>query len=135
MNDKVIPMNPDATPGVDIENRGLETPPAKAAAPAPMTADELRHKILEQFTKFQPHLAAYHEYAELIAALAVQYHSTRLVDEFKLPILEEVLLTTLDARETPKSLDAKLSQLAQIPDTKIKRVIFDRVKGVFYLFI
>lgn len=103
--------------------------------PAAITADEIRCKILEQYNVFLPHMTAYHDYAERIAALSLQYHDTRLKEVLQMPIEEGVLLTTLDARETPKSLDTKLAQLSQMPDTKLKRVIFDRVKGTYNLFI
>lgn len=101
----------------------------------PLTGDEIRHQILEQFGKFQPHMRAYHDYAERIAALSIEYHNTRLSETLGIPMEEGVLLTTLDARETPKTLDAKLASMAQLPDTKVKRVIFDRVKAVYYLFV
>jgi hypothetical protein len=37
-------------------------------------------------------------------------------------------------RETPKSLDTKLSQLKTL-SVKVKRIIFDHAKGIYYLFI
>lgn len=111
-------MNPDTTP-----------------ANVPASADEIRSKIVEQFTMFQPSMAAYHEYAARIAALSVEYHNTRIAEVLNVPIEEAVLLVTLDARETPKSLDEKLTQIAKVPGTKVKRVIFDRTKGHYHLFI
>ena len=100
-----------------------------------LTTDELRHKIVEQFEAFKPHLQSYHDYAERISALSLQYHSTRLSEVLKLPVEEMVLMATLEAAETPRSLDTKLAQLEKMPEAKIKRIIFDRVKGIYYLFI
>lgn len=94
------------------------------------SADEIRSKILEQFEGFKPHLTAYHDYAERMAALSIEYHSARL-SEFAPPVEEGVLIASLDARETPKSLDAKLAQLSGV---SIKRAIFDRTKATYYLF-
>ena len=109
--------------------------PTGTMNPAPMTPDEIRSKIVEQYNVFLPHMQAYHEYAERISALSLQYHNTRLSEVLELPMEEGVLVATLDARETPKSLDTKLAQLTALPDTKIRRVIFDRVKGTYYLFL
>ena len=80
-------------------------------------------------------MQAYAEYAERISALSIQYHNARLSDVLNVPIEEYVLLTSLDARETPKSLDTKLAQISQIPGTPIKRIVFDRVKATYHLFI
>ena len=100
-----------------------------------MTADEARSKIIEQFTKFEPHLTAYAEYAQRIAALSLEYHNARLKDTFKVPIEEGTLIVALDARETPKSLDTKLAQISQTPAATVRRIVFDRVKSTYYLFI
>lgn len=127
------PNDPNMTPPQPFTV--AEPPPGEGPVPAPMNADEIRHRILEQFNTFAPHLNAYQEYATRIAALSVQYHNSRLTEVFGLPIQEEILLATLDARETPKTLDAKLAQIAQVPDTKIKRIVFDRVKATYYLYI
>ncbi len=132
MSDNLIPMLPQP-PEVFVKLPANDE--AKATAnPPPMTADDIRHKILEQFTHFQPHIAAYHEYAERIASLSVEYHNKRLRQVVG-DVEEGTLLVTLDARETPKSLDAKLDQLKQMRDIKIKHIIFDRVKAIYYLFI
>jgi len=125
-------MNQDNIAQSEQSNRLNEAPPAFAV---PLTADDIRAKIVEQFSLFQPHMTAYHEYAERVAALSVQYHNCRLSEVLGVPIEEEILLATLDARETPKNLDMKLAQFSQIPDTKIKRIVFDRVKATYYLFI
>jgi hypothetical protein len=122
------------------ENRdteGLETlvnSPAPAVVNLPQTADEIRNQILGTFQQFQPHAQAYHDYAERVAALSVKYHDVRFSEVLGLPIEEGVLLTSLNAAETPKSLDTKLAQIAVLPDVKIKRVVFDRVKATYYLF-
>ena len=101
----------------------------------PMSPDEIRSKIIEQFTAFQPHMQAYHEYAGRIGALSVEYHNARLSEVLGVPIEEGVILGVLDARETPKNLDEFLAKLSQQSDAKIKRIIFDRVKATYSLFI
>lgn len=100
----------------------------------PPTSDDLRYKILETFKRFEPHAQAYHDYAERVAALSVEYHNARLSEVLSLPMEEGTLVTTLNAAETPKSLDTKLAQIKALPGTTIKRVIFDRTRAVFYLF-
>jgi hypothetical protein len=84
------------------------------------------------YDEFKPHLASYAEYAERASALSLEYHNKRIGEMFNPPIEEGTLATTLDARETPKSLDVKLEQLAELP---IKRIIFDRVKHQYHLFV
>jgi hypothetical protein len=106
------------------------TPPLN---PAPLTADEIRNKILETFKRFEPHAQAYHDYAEQVSSLSVAYHDQRIRETLCLPE-EGVLVTTLNAAETPKSLDTKLAQIKALPGTTIKRVLFDRTKGCYYLF-
>jgi hypothetical protein len=106
----------------------------KAIEAVSLTADEIRTKIVETFNQFAPHAQAYHDYAERVAALSIQYHNTRLSEVLGLPMEEGVLVTTLNAAETPKSLDTKLAQIKALPGTTIKRVLFDRTKGCYYLF-
>ena len=97
-----------------------------------LTADEIRSKILEQYELFKPNVAAYHDYAERITALAIEYHAVKLKGIS--PVLEElVLFASLDARETPKSLDIKLEQILD-SGVAIRRVIFDRSKHIYHLF-
>jgi hypothetical protein len=113
-------------------------PPIEVEASAtvvPASADDIRHKILGQFKAFQPHMQAYSQYANGIAALSIEYHNARLRDVLGVTIEEGVLAIALDARETPKSLDEKLAQLTQIPGLVIKRIIFDRTKATYHLFV
>jgi hypothetical protein len=95
------------------------------------TADETRTKLLELFDQFRPQLSAYHDYAQRCAALSEEYHKLRIAEALRTPVEELTLAVTLDIRETPKSLDTKLAQLAGVT---IKRIIFDRVKGAYLLF-
>lgn len=99
-----------------------------------MTADEIRSKIIEQFTQFQPHMKAYADYAERIAALSLEYHDSRLSTVLGVLIEPGVLMIALDACETPKSLDEKLAQIEKL-ETPVRRIIFDRSKATYYLFI
>jgi hypothetical protein len=118
-----------------ISNREIPEPtPPVALNTVPLTADEIRNKIVETFNQFAPHAQAYHNYAEQVAALSVAYHDRRLSEVLSIPMEEGVLVTTLNAAETPKSLDTKLAQIKALPGTTIKRVLFDRTKGCYYLF-
>lgn len=125
----------------DINDRGPAEPapevePIEVAAQVePLNSDNIRTKILEQFAHFQPHLQAYHDYSQRMAALSVEYHNSRLAETLGVKIDDEVLLTTLDARQTPKTLDTQLAQIEKLPGTKIKRIVFDRTKATYYLFI
>lgn len=98
----------------------------------PKTSDELRHKILEQFEQFKPHLKSYHDYAERIAALSLEYHTARIGETLPVPIEEGTLICSLDARETPKSLDVKLEQLASVT---VRRIIFDPTKATYHIYV
>jgi hypothetical protein len=101
----------------------------------PPTADELRSALVAQFEKFKPSLEQYHEYAQRCMALAQEYHAVRLEDAFPEAKIEELtLVATLDARETPKSLDTKLAQFAS-ENITVRRMIFDRVKSAYLLFV
>ena len=100
----------------------------------PKTSDDIRGKILETFKQFQPSAQAYHDYAERVAALSVEYHNARLSEVLNIPLEVGTLVTTLNAAETPKSLDTKLAQIKALPGTTIKRVLFDRTKSCYYLF-
>ncbi len=101
--------------------------------PLPLSADEIRSKLIEQFEAAKPHLAAYHEYAERCIALSLAYHNARIAATFAgVPVEELTVAATLDARETPKSLDTKLAQLHGVA---IKRIIFDPVKSTYLLFV
>jgi hypothetical protein len=98
-----------------------------------LTADEIRSKLVEQFEQFKPHLTGYHEYAERCIALSLEYHAARFKEECPDLALEEMtLVASFDARETPKSLDAKL---AQLKGTEIRRLVFDRAKATYFLFV
>lgn len=99
--------------------------------PPHLTADELRSKIVALFEEFKPNLQGYYEYAQRAAALNEEYHQRRL-ESVGPPIETGTLALTLDARETPATLDNKL---AQIPQGTIRRVVFDRANSRYYLFV
>lgn len=119
----------------NVVEQAPEVEPLPAITVTPLTADEVRNRLMDQFNLFKPHLQAYADYAERIAALSLEYHGLRLSEFLGDSIEVGTLVATLDARETPKSLDTKLAQLREVPDFKIGRVIFDQAKGVYYLFI
>jgi hypothetical protein len=127
------PISPVGFPGLPRQP-GPDDSGAAGVPTPPLTADEIRNKIVETFKRFEPHAQAYHDYAEQVAALSVAYHDQRLSEVLDIPMEEGVLVTTLNAAETPKSLDTKLAQIKTLPGTTIKRVLFDRTKGCYYLF-
>lgn len=97
-----------------------------------MNADAIRSKITETFELFKPQLAGYAEYAQRITALSEEYHKVRLAETFCKPE-EMIFVCTLNAAETPKSLDQKIAQLSQA-GTKIKRIIYDRKDRTYHLY-
>lgn len=99
-----------------------------------MNADELRAKIVETYNEFKPSLEKYYDYAQRTAALCEQYHSARLTEAFSVPIEEGVLIATLDARETPKSLDNFLAAVGTT-EKPVRRICFDRVNAKYYIFV
>lgn len=96
------------------------------------TADEVRTKLTETFQQFKPALDQYYDYAQRAMALAETYHRLRLKEVLGLEASEEILVASLDARETPPTLDKILAALPS--DKKIKRVVFDRLNGKYHLF-
>lgn len=106
---------------------------AEHLSPPTFSSDEIRTKLVEQFEKFKPTLQSYHDYAEQTVALGLEYHLARFREVFpQNPVEELTLAATFDARETPKSLDVKLAQLGGVP---VKRIIFDRAKSTFHIFV
>lgn len=97
------------------------------------SADQLRRKLVELFEQFRPELERYYDYAARAAALSEEYHRERLRDAFPdATLTDAVLLCSLDARETPASLDRELAKLG---DAKPTKVVFDRAAARFYLFL
>lgn len=97
-----------------------------------MSADELRSKIVETYKQFEPSLKAYYDYAQRTAALSEEYHAARLVEALNVTPTDEILVATLDARETPRSLDNFLASFRS--EKPVKRIVFDRVNGKYHLF-
>lgn len=128
-NTKVEPA-PEVEPVGTLQQAQSANPPIGA-----MNSDDVRTKIIDKAAEFMPQMAAYHEAAAQLAALSVHYHELKFSETFGVPIEEAVLLITLDARETPKSLDEKLIEIAKLQDVKVRRIIFDRAKGHYSLFI
>lgn len=130
MSDNIINISAEVLPFPGTE-QGTATVP-----PPVLNADDLRTKMVEQFEGFKENLKAYHEYAQRVVALSIQYHDVRIAETLQAPIVEMTLVTTFNVGETPKTLDTKLQQMASIPNMpQIKKIIFDRAKGTYYLFI
>lgn len=100
------------------------------------TSEQCRSAMVEQYEGFKPQVAAYAEYATRIAALSEEFHRLRLREAFSAATTlheEGTLIATIDARETPKSLDVKLAELSSA-GVKPGMIIFDRIGNKFYLF-
>lgn len=66
-------------------------------------------------------------------ALSEQYHALRIRDEFQSLVKAKLLVTTLDARQSPVSLDKKLAELRD-SGVQIRDVIYDQNTTTYYLF-
>lgn len=98
-----------------------------------MNADEIRAKMVAAFEAAKPTLTAFHTYSQTAAALAEEYHAAQFKETYPAVDLKELTLAcSLDARETPATLDKKLAELRGIT---VKLVIFDRVHHTYYLFV
>lgn len=97
------------------------------------TADSLRSQLLTMFQEARPILQKYGEYAQKAGALGLEYHLARFKEQLTSATVQELtLVATLEAHETPATLDRILSQ---IPATvTIRSIIFDRVNAKFHLF-
>lgn len=108
-------------------------PVAAPLSPTPISADSLRSRLVELFHNSQPTLAAFYQYSQTAAALAEEYHEARLRENYPGVVFEELTLAaTLDARETPATLDKKLAELQGVG---IRKVVYDRVKTSYYLYV
>lgn len=112
--------------------------PAAPAQPAPTTpvvgvADALRSRLVELFENSKTILASFYQYSQTAAALAEEYHEARLRETYPGVVFEELTLAcSLDARETPATLDKKLAELSGVT---IKKVVYDRVKATYHLYV
>lgn len=102
---------------------------SETATPAPLSADELRAKLVDIFKRFKPALDQYYDYARQVTALSEEYHRARLSAAG--PIQERVLLAKLDSRETPATLDRVL---AEVDPASLGLVVYDRKNAAYYLF-
>lgn len=96
------------------------------------TSDEIRSQITGLFSKFKDSLSVYSDYAQQVGALGLEYHSARFT-ELGVPLQELTLIKTLDARETPASLDTVLAHLQQA-GKQIKLVVFDRANCSYSIY-
>lgn len=96
-------------------------------------SDETRSKITGLFEKFKDSLTAYHDYAQQVTSLSEVYHEQRFKEIFGSEVEELTLLATLNAYETPKSLDEFLAKLGQCP--QVKRIIHDRKAHTYQIYV
>lgn len=99
------------------------------------STDDIRHDLLEGLQSFQPKVIAFQAESQRFFGISIEYHDARLAETFGVPIEELTLLTTFNIQETPQSLDAKLEKMKTMLGLAIKKIYFDRQKGVYYLFI
>lgn len=98
-------------------------------------SDEIRRKLAALYTDAQPHITAFGTYAANAAALNMELHKARLAEVFpSTPVQDSTLFAVLDARETPASLDANLSQIQQSGKVP-KSIVFDISKNQFLLYV
>lgn len=106
---------------------------AKAGKPSTPTADELRSRLLDLYEQQKPAIMAFYQYSASAAALSEEYHAARFIERFPAAAREELTLAcTLDSRETPASLDKKLAELAGVT---VKKIVYDRARATYYLFV
>lgn len=98
-----------------------------------MKSDEVRSKITALFEKFKSSLSVYSDYAQQVGALGLEYHAARF-SELGVPLQELTLVKTLDARETPATLDNAIAHLNQTNKT-IKLVVFDRANCAYHIYV
>jgi hypothetical protein len=94
--------------------------------------EEARKKITDIYNQHRGLLKQVHDYGEQVRALSLELHIDRLQQEFCL-IEEDVLLMTLDVRESPPSLDKSIQQIKGA-EVEVHRIIFSRPEGKFYVF-
>lgn len=98
-------------------------------------SDDIRRRLAALYAEARPDIEAFGTYAQNAAALSMELHRVRLAEMFpSAPVQEMTLLATLDARETPASLDANLSQI-QLSGKVPKAIIFDPAKNLFLLYV
>lgn len=106
-----------------------------AVKPAQMgsyTAEQLRTELVKLFKESNSVLNAFYDYSQKAAALAEEYHAAQFREKYAVPVEEITLACTLDARETPATLDKKLLELQAVP---IRKILFDRARSTYYLFV
>lgn len=112
-------------PILEVEKTHLEM--------APGAADALRSRLVELFENSKITLASFYQYSQTAAALAEEYHAARLAEKYPgVGFAEYTLATSLDARETPTTLDKKLAELTGVT---VRMIIYDRVQARYYLYV
>lgn len=98
-------------------------------------SDDVRRRLAALYDEARPQIEAFATYAQNAAALNMELHKARLAELFPAaPVQEMAVLLVLDARETPASLDAHLSQI-QLSGRTPKAIVFDLTKNQFILYV
>lgn len=93
---------------------------------------EAKKQMTEIYDKNRGLFKQLHDYGEQVRALSLELHVGRLQEEFAL-VEEMILLTTLDVRETPPSLEISIQKLKEAGAT-VDRIVFSRPEGKFFVF-
>jgi hypothetical protein len=95
--------------------------------------EEARDKITKIYTEHKDLFTKLHDYGEQVRALSQELHIDLLQKRFCIDIVEEVLIATLDVRESPASLDKEVARI-EASQVKITAIYFSRPEGRFYLY-
>lgn len=99
-----------------------------------MNADEIRSKLVDLYKKVEPHAKEMATYSQEAAALTEEYHKERLTETFPEALFFELTpVVSLNARETPTSLDKKLIELTG-SGAKIPLIIHDRFNHQYHIY-
>jgi hypothetical protein len=102
-----------------------------------MTPAQLRDELSAMYQRNKALRETWFEMTQRAVALNTEYHIKRLKEHLpNVAVEEEILLTTLDARQSPVSLDKALTEMAPggVPMCPISRIIFDRKELKFYVY-
>ncbi len=102
-----------------------------------MSAAQVRQCLTELYQTNKGVRDSFYEMTQRAAALNVEYHLKRLKEHLPtIPVEEEILITTLDVRQTPASLDKALTELAPggAPVAPLTRMVFDRKEFKIYVY-
>lgn len=101
-----------------------------------LTTEQLLKQIKEMYEVHKPIRMQFLDIAQKTLCLNEEYHFKRVREGLGVDVTEEILLLTLDIRETPASLNKVLAEFAPggVPAVPLSHVTFDRKEGKIYVF-